>query len=74
MMEGIIYSAGVVSLTIAYMLVIFYVVYLTFYVINEMLLKKLNSLYRHTQLYFFMGEVMRKGYAQAKDDIGKNDN
>lgn len=73
MIEQIIYWSGVAAVLSFLAAVIVFSLGVLFLATKNMLIKNLRSTYRHAQLYFFMKEVMEKGYAQAKSEIGEVD-
>lgn len=73
MIENLIYWTGVAAILSGALLVSTVGLYLTVSIFLTLLVKELKSSYNHIQLYYFMRELKKKGYAQAVEDIGKSD-
>ena len=73
MIEQMIYWSGVFTIMVVLVAITAFAIGIIFLATKNMIIKNLRSTYNHAQLYFFMAEVLKKGYSQAKDDIGKPD-
>lgn len=73
MIEALIYAVGSAAILAALMVIIVWCIYALAFSLVKKTYLKLSSLYRHTQLFFFMKELKAKGYAQCVDEIGKSD-
>jgi len=72
MIENLIYWAGVVSLLSLSLLILMASIWFIFLLVQSHIIKDLKSTYNHVQLFWFMKEVKKKGYAKALDDLGKD--
>ena len=69
MIEFLIYWTGVIALLSAFSAVTFFCWWLLLKGLIKLVVNRLNSLYLHAQLYYFMGQIMNKGYAQVMKEV-----